>query len=593
MSALQWSVFSSRSRQLLCDPVVASPLAADPFRIDAAEIERQLARLERLRVGGLQWHVAGRSCQGRPIFHVRIGDGPTRVLMWSQMHGDEPTHTVVLLELLSFLQRHPAAPEAAAILAGCTLHVVPGLNPDGMSATTRVNAQQVDVNRDARRLQTPEGALLRSLVESLRPDFAFNLHNQNARTAVGDPPLQAAVSLLAPPRDACDTQTPAVQRAKQAAAVFRDVVEPRCPGRISRYDADYMPRAFGEWIQGQGTSTVLVEAGGWRAAGDAGDEAWRLAALHLEGLAGTLLAVADGSYRRADVARYDALPRSSEQTLFDCLIRGADVWSGRMPHPFRADVGILCAEGRRVRPEPLAEGIVDDLGDLDVTTGREVVEAAGLACLPGAWAWLPETTPGAPLATEAWRAWLARGVTSVVGSVRLDRPEELEALVAWSAAQAWRGPGNLGFVACWQAGGDAAEQRQALDRAVAAGALAVAGLPEESRWESFHRLWRLPRWEACLHGSVPTEEGRLWASASAVAALAAGLPLAAARGAIVRGHAADLRLVGGLASGAAAPGEALRSVLTAGRVVWRGGEATGELPGRLLLSRIGAAVNAS
>ena len=59
------------------------------------------------------------------------------------------------------------------------------LNPDGAEAVMRYNAQGIDINRDARRLATPEGRALRRAVETLKPQFGFNLHNQHARTSVG------------------------------------------------------------------------------------------------------------------------------------------------------------------------------------------------------------------------------------------------------------------------------------------------------------------------------------------------------------------------------------------------------------------------
>ena len=75
------------------------------------------------------------------------------------------------------------------------------LNPDGAEAVKRFNAQGIDINRDARRLSTPEGRALRKAVETIKPEFGFNLHNQHARTSVGRPPKPAAVSVLAPAPD--------------------------------------------------------------------------------------------------------------------------------------------------------------------------------------------------------------------------------------------------------------------------------------------------------------------------------------------------------------------------------------------------------
>jgi hypothetical protein len=39
--------------------------------------------------------VAGRSIEGRDIYQITIGSGSTKVLLWSQMHGDEPTDRAI------------------------------------------------------------------------------------------------------------------------------------------------------------------------------------------------------------------------------------------------------------------------------------------------------------------------------------------------------------------------------------------------------------------------------------------------------------------------------------------------------------------
>ena len=48
---------------------------------------------------------AGKSVEGRVIYKVKIGNGPTKILMWSQMHGNEPTTTKGLFDFFNFLLR--------------------------------------------------------------------------------------------------------------------------------------------------------------------------------------------------------------------------------------------------------------------------------------------------------------------------------------------------------------------------------------------------------------------------------------------------------------------------------------------------------
>ncbi len=193
---------------------------ADPSTLRCEDVERALVRLAEASALRLTVERFAESYQGRPIYLATVGSGPRRVLLWSQMHGDEPTHTAVLLDLLSYLTKCSGEPAAAEILAGTTLYALPMLCPDGAAAGTRFNAQHIDVNRDALRLETPEGRALYRAVETLRPEFGFNLHNQNARTAIGIPPKPAAVALMAPPLDAASTETAQIRKRQASGCVL-------------------------------------------------------------------------------------------------------------------------------------------------------------------------------------------------------------------------------------------------------------------------------------------------------------------------------------------------------------------------------------
>ena len=61
--------------------------------------------LEQLKKTGLKVDEVGRSGANREIYQVEFGKGPLKVFMWSQMHGDEPTATSALIDMLAFLQK--------------------------------------------------------------------------------------------------------------------------------------------------------------------------------------------------------------------------------------------------------------------------------------------------------------------------------------------------------------------------------------------------------------------------------------------------------------------------------------------------------
>jgi hypothetical protein len=260
----------------------------------------------------------GRSGEGRALRAVTFGSGPTTVLLWSQMHGDEPTATMALADLLAWFAS-PAGrgdPIRARLGAALTVVAVPMLNPDGAERFVRENAAGADVNRDALRLATPEGRALAALADSLRPAFGFNLHDQNPRVVArrdGRGARAVAVSLLAPPAGPDGAWGPTRSAARLVAAVLAGRLEAEVPGRVARYADAYTPSAFGEWMQARGTSTVLVEAG--LLPGD--PEKQRLRALHVAALVEALDAIATGRWQAADARAYEALPAGGRERAAD------------------------------------------------------------------------------------------------------------------------------------------------------------------------------------------------------------------------------------------------------------------------------------
>lgn len=50
-----------------------------------------------------QLRIIGESVQGKPIYSYQIGNGKTKIFLWSQMHGNESTTTKALFDLINFL----------------------------------------------------------------------------------------------------------------------------------------------------------------------------------------------------------------------------------------------------------------------------------------------------------------------------------------------------------------------------------------------------------------------------------------------------------------------------------------------------------
>jgi hypothetical protein len=116
----------------------------------------------------------------------------------------------------------------------------------------------------------------------------------------------AVISVLAPPLDQAESITPGVVRARQLSLEMFAVGERALPGHSTRYEAGYMPTAFGEWVQSRGASTALLEAGGWPAG-----KPDRLIELHYLTLMSALLAIANDRLEDIDATRYESLPLNS------------------------------------------------------------------------------------------------------------------------------------------------------------------------------------------------------------------------------------------------------------------------------------------
>jgi beta-lactamase class A len=313
----------------------------------------------------------GRSTENRPLYLVRHGGGPERVLLWSQMHGDETTASRALADIFNYIARFPDEPRVRRWAERLTILAIPMLNPDGAEAHRRRSAFGIDINRDARALATPEARALRSMQQRWQPAFGFNLHDQNPRSRVGTTDRIAAMALLAPAPDAAATETPTFVRARHLTAHIARELAPLTGQHLARYDDSYNARAFGDGMQSWGVSTVLIETGSWR-----DDESKHyLRTANFVALVSALDAIADGSYESAAISLYADLPQNG-RSVSDLIIRGGTVV---LPdgHAFRADIAI---DGAAVGGPTWTQ--ITDIGDLRDDLARDTLDASGLFVHP-------------------------------------------------------------------------------------------------------------------------------------------------------------------------------------------------------------------
>ncbi len=315
----------------------------------------------------------GTSAEGRSILMYTAGNGPTKVLLWSQMHGDEPTATMALMDLLSFFSNAPDHPVTQTISQNLTLLMIPMINPDGAERFQRRTAQFVDMNRDALRLATPEAVLLKTIRDRYEPEFGFNLHDQDPRYTVGQSKNVAAIALLAPAIDDEKSDNALRLKAKQVSARITEALQKFVPGHVTRYDDTFEPRAFGDNVQKWGTSTILIESGGWH--GD--PEKMHLRKANFIALLSAMMSIAKKDYDKADVSLYETLPFNGKN-MYDIILRGASFQPSPSVPAISVDIGINVEEERDSTGQIIAMAKIMDLGDLSTMAAYQDIDCSGM-----------------------------------------------------------------------------------------------------------------------------------------------------------------------------------------------------------------------
>ena len=121
------------------------------------------------------------------IAHIYGSSGP-KTLIFGAIHGDEPTTASVTRQLVEHLNTHPDA------VSGRQVIVIPVANPDGLARRTRVNARQIDLNRNfpaknfavsqkgryfggEQPASEPETQSLILLIDDWKPDRIVTIHS--------------------------------------------------------------------------------------------------------------------------------------------------------------------------------------------------------------------------------------------------------------------------------------------------------------------------------------------------------------------------------------------------------------------------------
>lgn len=211
----------------------------------------------------ISYKIIGKSEENRNIYQIRIGKGTKKILIWTQMHGNESTGTKSVIDLINFINTSDNE-IVNQILTNCTIKIIPILNPDGAQYYTRLNANGVDLNRDAIEKKARESKLLRDILESFVPDFCFNLHDQRTIFGVEGTTNPATISFLAPSEEASRKVTKTRQKTMNIIVAMNSLLQHIIPKHVGRYTDTFYPTATGDNFQKLGFPTILIESGHYK-----------------------------------------------------------------------------------------------------------------------------------------------------------------------------------------------------------------------------------------------------------------------------------------------------------------------------------------
>ena len=270
--------------------------------------------------------VLGYSVKNQPIYNLIYGNGPIKILLWSQMHGNESTTTKALFDCINVFEAREEP--VNLILKSCTLNIIPILNPDGAQSYTRYNANGVDLNRDAQQLSQPESKILRQLFDEISPNFCFNLHGQRTIFGAGNTGNSAILSFLAPSQDQLKTLTLNRKMAMAIIVGVHTLLQKEIPNKVGRYDDEFNLNCVGDTFQNLGVPTLLYEAGHYPKDYNR-EESRRLIFLSILKALGLI----SNGLDTLEYKQYFNIPQN-EKCFYDIIIRNAKI------DTYNRDIGI-------------------------------------------------------------------------------------------------------------------------------------------------------------------------------------------------------------------------------------------------------------
>ncbi len=304
----------------------------------------------------------GKSVEGREIYSIKFGRGEKTIMLWTQMHGNEPTATAAVFDILNFIAKE----NPKKWFDELSLVFIPMLNPDGATKFTRHNALGIDINRDALQLQAPESKILRQQQELFRPQFGFNLHDQNPYYAAGNKEYPSCISFLAPAFNEARQINATRKTAIDIIAAMQLFLDQYIENKIARYSDKYNSKCFGDYFQQNGVSTILIEAGFLD--NDPNKHEIRkyvaLAIMH------AFESIADYNFSDNSVDIYNQIPEN-EEIYFDILLKNVRITKNNISA--KVDIGIN-KKSEIVDKKIRHKAYVEAIGDLTGNFGHLTID---------------------------------------------------------------------------------------------------------------------------------------------------------------------------------------------------------------------------
>jgi len=280
----------------------------------------------------LSYSEIGKSCNNLPIYYLKLGSGPIKILIWSQMHGNESTSTKALFDTISYFLHIDKK-----YLSYFTLHIIPILNPDGSLLYTRENFNKIDLNRDAASLSQNESIVLRKLYNKIVPDFCFNLHDQRSIYSVADTNKPSILSFLSPAADPNKSETNSRITSMKVISSINYKLNQLIKDHISRYKDDYNPNCVGDTFQSLNTPTLLFESGHHE--DDYNRENTRKYMCFA--LITAIISITTNEYQKIDYKEYYSIPENTTY-LSDIFLRNVKINTGSKE--YRTNISIMYNE---------------------------------------------------------------------------------------------------------------------------------------------------------------------------------------------------------------------------------------------------------